>query len=448
MYLSINNEMGISACKRALDKRTTFSPSTECLLEAIKITLDCNNSSFNNKHNRQNRGTAMGPHNACSYADLAMTEIDHKILNHDDRPNNLVFPPDWSRFRDDCFSPWFGSHDDLVRFTDWLISLCPSIKFTVKHSDKQLEVLDTLLCIINGRIESKVYSKHTQSSHYRSIHLHIPFGVPLRIRRICSREDWFEEQLLGYKQYLKRRNYKNCVIHRGFDKARNLPRSQILKPKTTSDQTVRNFALILDYHPIYNGLPLQIRDHLKILFESPRMRKAFSQDKTCIRTDFRRTKNLKDMLVKSSVQPVTTPQIDSPGCFKCHRKVCDACQNFLLPYRHIISVVTGKSYKIRQHLSCRTDFVIYYAFCKKWNKQCVGSAIDFRHHLSNYNSHIKKQKRICRLVNHFIDNSSDHPLDCLKFTLIEQVPNKTEKDLEEREGYWQAQLSTFEPFGF
>ena len=43
MYPSINNEMGISAWKRALDKRTTLSPSTECLLEAIKITLDCNN---------------------------------------------------------------------------------------------------------------------------------------------------------------------------------------------------------------------------------------------------------------------------------------------------------------------------------------------------------------------------------------------------------------------
>ena len=41
--------------------------------------------------------------NACGYADLAMTEIDHKILNHDDRPKDLVFPADWSRFRDDCF---------------------------------------------------------------------------------------------------------------------------------------------------------------------------------------------------------------------------------------------------------------------------------------------------------------------------------------------------------
>ena len=145
------------------------------------------------------------------------------------------------------------------------------------------------------------------------------------------------------------------------------------------------------------------------------------------RTGFRRTKNLKDMLVKSSVQPVTTPQIDNPGCFKYN--------------------VTSTSYKTRQHLSCRTDFVIDCAFRKKCNRQCVGSAIDFRRRLSNYKSHIKKQKRTCRLVNYFIDNGSDHPLDCLKFTLIEQVSNKTE-DMEEREGYWEAQLWTFEPFGF
>ena len=442
MYPSINNEMGISACKRALDERTTLSPSTECLLEAIKIALDCNNSSFKNKHYRQNRGTATGPHYACSYADLAMTEIDHKILNHDDRPKDLVCPPDWSRFRDDCFSPWFGSHDDLVRFTDWLNSLSPGIKFTVKQSDKQLKVLDTLLFIINGPIESKVYSKPTdghmyllpQTSHYRSMYLHIPFGVALRIKRICSQEDWFDEQLLEYKQYFKRRNYKKCVIQKRFDEARNIPRSQALKPKTASDQIVRNFALFLDYHPNFNGLPLLIRDHLKILFESPRMRKVFSQDKTCIRTGFRRY----------ACQIICATML--LGCFKCHRKVYDACQNFLLPYRCIINVATGKSYKIRQHLFCPTDFIIYGAFGKKCNRQCVGSAIDFRRRLSNYKSHIKKEKEHVDLLTISLIIVVDHPLDCLKFTLIEQVSNNTEKDLEEGEGYWQAQLWTFEPF--
>ena len=122
------------------------------------------------------------------------------------------------------------------------------------------------------------------------MYLYVPFGVALRIRRICSREDWFEEQLFEYKQYFKRRNYKNCVIQKGFEKARNIPRSQALKSKASSDQTVRKFALILDYHLNFSSLPLLIRDRLKILFESPLMRKVFSRDKTCIRTGSRRTK--------------------------------------------------------------------------------------------------------------------------------------------------------------
>ena len=147
--------------EKAPDSREKLSPSTECLLEAIKITLECNNSTFNNKHYRQNRGTAMGPHNACSYADLAMTTIDRKILDINNRPNDVLFPPDWSRFRDDCFSVWFEGLPALLNFTEWLNSLSNCIKFTVKYSEVCLEVLDTLLFIINGRIVSKVYFKPT-----------------------------------------------------------------------------------------------------------------------------------------------------------------------------------------------------------------------------------------------------------------------------------------------
>ena len=50
MYPSIDNKVGLAACKEALDHREHTSPSTECLLEAIKITLECNNSMFNKKH--------------------------------------------------------------------------------------------------------------------------------------------------------------------------------------------------------------------------------------------------------------------------------------------------------------------------------------------------------------------------------------------------------------
>ena len=59
MYPSIDNEVGLSSCKAVLNRREKLSPSTDCLLEAIKIMIECNNSIFNNKHYLQNRGTAM-----------------------------------------------------------------------------------------------------------------------------------------------------------------------------------------------------------------------------------------------------------------------------------------------------------------------------------------------------------------------------------------------------
>ena len=60
----------------------------------------------------------MGQHNACSYADLAMTTIDHKIIDTNTGQNDVTFPPDWSRFRDHCFRPWFAGVPALLEFTE------------------------------------------------------------------------------------------------------------------------------------------------------------------------------------------------------------------------------------------------------------------------------------------------------------------------------------------
>ena len=236
----------------------------------------------------------------------------------------------------------------------------------MKYSEVQLEVLDTLLFIINCRIESRVYFKPTdghmyllpQSSHHPSLYRNIPFGVALRLKRICSRDDWFDEQLDEYYQFFKRRKYKDSVIRKGFDQARNTPRSNALLRKSRANDTRRNLVLIMDYHPNLKDLPKLIKSHLPTLYKSPRMRKRFSNDNEQIRTGFRRTKNLKDLLVPSSLPDIVQENCtdsDNIGCYRCHRQVCDACQNFLIPAKRIKSVVTRKSYKIRQSLSCRTD---------------------------------------------------------------------------------------------
>ena len=199
----------------------------------------------------------------------------------------------------------------------------------LKYSEVQLEVLDTLLFIINGRIESKVYFKPTdghmyllpQSSHHPSLYHNIPFSVASCLRRICSCDDWFDEQLEEYHQFFKCRKYKNSIIRKVFDQTKNTSRSDALLSKSITNDTRHNLVLIMDYHPNLKDLPELIKNHLLTLYESPCMRKVFSDDKVQIRRGFRRTKYLKGLLIPSSV-PVTDQEnsinSDIIGCYRYH----------------------------------------------------------------------------------------------------------------------------------
>ena len=190
-----------------------------------------------------------------------------------------------------------------------------------------------------------------QSSHHQSLYRNIPFGVALRLRRICSRDDWLEEQLQEFKHFFQRRRYNNNVINKGFKRANNIVRSDALLPKHS---TIDSLQILETF--------LNLSETISPSYESPRMKKVFSNDKTRIRTGFRRTKNLKDLLVPSALPDLNrtdTLNSDVVSCFRCDHKVCHACHNFLLPSNRIKSVTTGKSYKIRHSLSCRTDYIIY-----------------------------------------------------------------------------------------
>ena len=101
MFPNIDNELGLGAVSRALDTRKQLLPSTDCILEAVEICLKSNHSVFNETFYLQVHGTAMGPKNACSYADIAMGEIDHKAKHC-----GPLKPSQWWRYRDDIFDLW------------------------------------------------------------------------------------------------------------------------------------------------------------------------------------------------------------------------------------------------------------------------------------------------------------------------------------------------------
>ena len=113
MFPSISKEIGLEQCRKHLDKRNDPIFSTDCITDALEITLDNNFAEFEGETFRQIKGTAMGPKNACAYADTAIDKLDHDVLNGSWEHRPIL----WARFRDDVYVPWTHGQDRGLKWT-------------------------------------------------------------------------------------------------------------------------------------------------------------------------------------------------------------------------------------------------------------------------------------------------------------------------------------------
>ena len=71
-FSSIDNDLGLEAVSEILNNRESDFLPAECILDALKLCLECNKSVFNNDFYLQVDGTAMDPHMFYSYSDMAL----------------------------------------------------------------------------------------------------------------------------------------------------------------------------------------------------------------------------------------------------------------------------------------------------------------------------------------------------------------------------------------
>ncbi len=196
MYPNITNDLGLTACRQLLDRRENLDPSTNCIMEAIQITLEENIARFGDLVVKQCDGTAMGPHHACSYADAAADlAIDQKVMDSSLNPlhHNI---DNWSRFRDDIMCVWTGSEEELLDFDTWLNNLHPRLNFTMEYSRTSVVFLDLRLTVAGPLIMTDMYSKSSDthaylmptSCHPTHVCRNIPKGVMKRVKRNCSEQ--------------------------------------------------------------------------------------------------------------------------------------------------------------------------------------------------------------------------------------------------------------------
>jgi hypothetical protein len=451
MFPNIDNELGLGAVRSALDTSEQLLPSTNSILEAVEICLKSNHSVFNEKFYLQIHGTAMGPKNACSYADIAMGEIDHKAKHC-----GPIKPSQWWRYRDDIFDLWQQGLAALNSFTEYINSLYPTIKFELVYSESKLSVLDVSLHLVDGFIQTDVYSKPTDShlylspssAHPKHVFKAIPFGVASRLRRNCSEDNFLAKRLEEYKGYLIDQGYPAELVSREFSRAVSIPRNDLLKAKVKNSKKI--FPFVLTYNPNLPSINGLIKKHFHLLLSCPKLRELFPPNS--IISSFRRPKNLKEILApskcrKSSSQSTAIP---TAGCFTCDKTRCDLCKNFLVNSQTFSSAQTGKTYFVRQKLSCNSSNVIYLVHCKKCNLQYVGSTTtEFKVRFRNHKSSMKTNKKTCEVAIHF--NRTPHVLSDFTFQCIDQIQTDTSENTEKllitKEAYWSAQLFSLSPFG-
>ena len=334
MFPNIDNNLGLSAVKNALNTRTTKIPSTKCILEAVEICLKNNNSQFRNNSYLQIHGTAMGPKNACSYADLAMGEID-KLAK-----SGAIKPSCWWRYRDDILDFWTLGEQKLLEFTEYIHSLYPTIKFTFTYSKDKINFLDLTLHLVDGKIETDIYSKPTDShlylppssSHPYSCIKSIPYSVGLRIKRNCSNNLFLQNRTKEYKGYLTGQGYSQKIVNKQFQKAFSVDRDNLLKVKAKSRHS-NVIPLVIDFNANLPNITKILKRNLHLLDSTEQLKNIFSSKR--IVTAYRRPKNLKEILAPSKLKQNVHKSLNSGsansnnvGCFKCINR-CDLCINFL-----------------------------------------------------------------------------------------------------------------------
>ena len=82
MFPNIDNVSGLEVVSQILENREIDFSLAECILETLKLSLECHNSVFNGKFYIQENRLAMGPHMSCSYSDIAMYRFDLKVLSY------------------------------------------------------------------------------------------------------------------------------------------------------------------------------------------------------------------------------------------------------------------------------------------------------------------------------------------------------------------------------
>ena len=336
---------------------------------------------------------------------------------------------------------WVGTVEQLLEFMAWLNSIHKDLVFTYDYSKDGVEFLDTFVYAVGDVVQTKLYSKASDthcyltptSCHKSHVLKNIPYGVARRVRQNNSEDTNFLEQKEVFTQYLLDRWYHSSLIENAFNKFSDLAnRKDLYSLKEKNDKTTCLIPMVMDQNPALPNMGSIIHRYKHLLNLDPALKKLVRPESVFV--SHRKNRTIGDMLVHNKYRPsgsqsrdaereTTAYQIpeadplpmvavqgtEDAGCCACGK--CYVCkQNFLSPCSQFSSDHSKQVFPILKKLNCQCTNLIYLMECNTCKQSYVGyTTTNLPKRFSNHKSHIKKGFRSCKLVNHFLD--IDHSLD-------------------------------------
>lgn len=447
LYTNIPHDKGIVAIKHFLDLRTDPHPPTPFLIEMISKLLHNNFFLFGNDFYLQKQGAAMGSRFSPDYACLFMGFLEERyVFNNNPFSHNVLL---WKRYVDDVICIFKGSKETFNDFLLYLNNMVDSIKFSAAIDTKTVSFLDTTVILEGNCLLTTLYTKptdknsilHASSAHPSNLKRGLPYTQFLRLKRICTRQHDFDNEVTKMYKNFCLRGYPHEWLNEALDKVR----STVSRPRHEKQFSV---ACTTTYTKHSQRIKNAILKHWHILGSDPICRTLFSEPPLF---SHYRARNVRDFLVRADCPPTTGKEgrlRNVSGFFPC--RTCAACRNNTKKVTSFTCTATGKLFTIKQLTTCNTSNVVYLISCP-CNKQYVGKTNrPIKTRIIEHNSAIRRKDERSPVAQHFME--AGHPLSSLSFTVIEHVKESrrggnTEKRLLQRECFWIWTLKSLQPRG-
>jgi hypothetical protein len=145
---------------------------------------------------------------ACTY----LGEWERELFQHSDQ-----HPLSYWRYVDDVWGLWIHGENSLHNFGSVANSMHPRIKLELRYSTDSIEFLDFRTSLINAYLKTDLFTKdtdkqqylHISSNHPKTVKEYIPYGLGLRVKRICSDQNDYQKRKRDLNENMKKRGYSS-----------------------------------------------------------------------------------------------------------------------------------------------------------------------------------------------------------------------------------------------